>query len=93
MISESRFQIGKNGLTQGVIDSLNLSLKTHDQIRITVLKSLERNREKMILMATDILSRVNYHCRYKIIGFTIILKRTSAKLKKQSAKTNREKSL
>ncbi len=81
MISESRFQIGKNGLTQGVIDSLNLGLKTHDQIRISCLKSLERNKQNLIQMATEIANKVNYHCKYKIIGFTIILRKRSSKPK------------
>ncbi|MDO8509424.1 MAG: YhbY family RNA-binding protein [Nanoarchaeota archaeon] len=82
MMFESRFQIGKNGLTEGVIDSLNLSLKTHDQIRISVLKSSERDKQKVLEMANEIVKKINYHCNYKIIGFTIILKKRSSKPKK-----------
>lgn len=78
---ESKFQIGKNGITQGVIDSLNLSLKTHNQIRISVLKSAERDKKNIILMAEEIKERVIYYSHYKIIGFTIILKRQKSKKK------------
>ena len=83
MISESKFQIGKNGITQGVIDSLNLNLKTRNQVRISVLKSTNRDREKIEGMADEITSKVNYHCNYRIIGFTIILRRQSEKIKLQ----------
>lgn len=82
MTSESRFQIGKNSITQGFIETLNLSFKTHDQIRISLLKSSERDRIKIIAMADEIVQKVNYHCNYRIIGFTIILRKRSSKLKK-----------
>ena len=78
---ESRLQIGKNGLTQGVIDSINLGLKTHDQIRISVLKSVERNKKAIVQMADEISNRANYNCNYRIIGFTIILRKRSSKPK------------
>ena len=81
MNNESKFQIGKNRITKGAIDSLNLSLKTHNQIRISVLKSAERDRNKIILMADEIIQKINCKCKYKIIGFTIVLKRQSSKQK------------
>lgn len=87
MSFESKFQIGKNGITEGVIQSLNQDLKTHHQMRISVLKSAERNKTKIKEMANGILQKVKYPCHYKIIGFTIILKRQSSKYKP------REKSL
>lgn len=81
MIYETKFQIGKDGITQGVLDSLNLSLKTHTHIRISVLKSATRDKEKTKEMAEKIVNILKYKCRYKIIGFTIILRRQSAKKK------------
>ncbi len=67
------FQIGKFGTTPGVIDSLELSLKNHKQIRISALKSSGRNRENIEQMAQDIVSKLKEHCDYAIIGFTIVL--------------------
>ena len=90
MTFESKFQIGKNGLTQGVVDSLNLSFKTHDQIRIAVLKSAERDKQKVIDIAEEIAQKVNYYCSYRVIGFTIILRKKSSKPKSQR---HQEKSL
>lgn len=78
---EVNFQIGKNGLTQGVIDSLDLSLKDHERVRISVLKSSGRDRDSMKLMAHEICDKVSYNCTSTILGFTIILKRQKGKKK------------
>jgi len=75
MMSEAKFQIGKSGITQGVIDSLNLALKNHKRIRIAVLKSAARDKEKLKLMADDLCSKLVAKCGYRILGFTIILVR------------------
>ena len=81
MNSISKFQIGHQGLTPGIINALNTHLKNHYQIRISVLKSANRDKEKVKKMAESIISKVNYKCDYKLIGFTIILIRTSSKEK------------
>ena len=75
----SKFQIGKNGMTGGVIESLNLALKNHRQVRVSVLKSSGRNREKMSEFVSILENALNYKCRYKIIGFTIVIVRLSMK--------------
>lgn len=77
--SAMQFQIGKLGLTENGISSLNNAFKTHSQIRISVLKSATRKREELIKLADKICNSVEYKCNYKIIGFTIILIRLSKK--------------
>ena len=79
MIFESKFQIGKNGVTEGVITALNSNLKTHTQLRISVLKSLTRDKEKIREVTEKIINKLAYKCNYRIIGFTIILKKQSSK--------------
>jgi len=79
MIFEAKFQIGKNGVTQGVIDSINLYFKTHHQLRIAVLKSAGRDKIRMKEMAEDLVSKVAYKSAYRVIGFTIILIKLSKK--------------
>lgn len=73
MKTTTKFQIGKLGVTQGVIDSLTLALKTHKQIRISTLKASGRNKENMKIMANEIISKLITKCGFRIIGFTIIL--------------------
>ena len=70
-----KFQIGKSGVTPGIIESLELALKNHKIIRISVLKSSGRDRESIHDMAQDLISKLKEKCDYKIIGFIIILKR------------------
>ena len=81
MIFEAKFQIGKNGISPGTIESLNLYLKTHNQIRISVLKSAERVKAKIKEMAEEISNKIEYNSRHKIIGFTIILRKSGKKKK------------
>ena len=52
-----KFNIGKNGLTSGVIESLNNAFKTHKVVRIHVLKGAVRDREKVKKMAVMVAKR------------------------------------
>ncbi len=81
MFSESKFQIGKNSLTEGAINSLKQDLKTHKQVRISVLKTATRDKKQLKKIVEEIIQKVNCKCRYKIIGFTIVLRRLSSKAK------------
>lgn len=77
--SVAKFQIGKQGITSGVIDALSLVFKTHKVIRISTLKSSGRDRNSIVQMADELCHRLKQltgkRFVYKIIGFTIILKR------------------
>lgn len=69
----TKFQIGKFGITTGVIDSIELALKHHKQIRISALKSSGRNRDNMKKMGEEIVTKLKEKCDFRTIGFTIIL--------------------
>ena len=69
----TKFQIGKNGPTQGAIESLKLNLKNHKQIRISVLKSSGRDKKKMLDIVNELQEKIPARCNYRIIGFTIII--------------------
>jgi RNA-binding protein YhbY len=81
---EVKYNLGKNGLTPQVMGSLNFALKTHKQIRISVLKSLSRDKQQIKQLAEEMLEKAQYLCKYRIIGFTIILRKQSSKLKHRS---------
>lgn len=74
-----KFQIGKNGVTLGVVESLQLALKNHSQVRISILKSACRDREGLEKLVLDLKEKMPIKCFYRIIGFTIILKKQSNK--------------
>lgn len=86
------FQIGKFGVTPGVIESLTLAFKNHKQIRISTLKSSGRNRDNIEQMAKDIIARLaekKENCDYRIIGFTIILVKHLVPLKPRPKKSKK----
>lgn len=85
MHGEVKFQIGKNGVTPEVIEALKNIFKNYKVVRISTLKSSGRDRESIKLMAQEIsdkLSEGKYP--YRIIGFTIIMKRRLGINKKNS---------
>jgi len=70
---ELKFQIGKNGITPGVIEFLENAFKTHKRIRISVFKSAGRDRESIGKMALELQTKLKRKVDFRIIGFTIIL--------------------
>ncbi len=78
----AKFQIGKNGVTEGTIISLALALKNHKQIRISMLKASGRDRNSVHRTAQELESKLPFKLKTKVIGFTIILVKLSDKAKK-----------
>jgi RNA-binding protein YhbY len=76
-----KFQIGKNGLTPAVLDTIVLTFKNKKQIRISMLKSSGRNHDSIEDTAKQIsqylVEKTKYSYNYRIIGFTIILNKES----------------
>jgi RNA-binding protein YhbY len=73
---QAKFQIGKQGITEGVINSLNQDIKTHRQVRISVLKSATRNREELKQIVETLKTKIKTKCSYRTIGYTIIIIKT-----------------
>jgi len=75
------FQVGKQGVTEGIADSLSLIFRTHKTVRISFLKSSGRDRDKIKEMGDELSAKIAEKLpgRYpfSIIGFTIIMKRRS----------------
>jgi len=86
MSSAVSFQIGKSGVTPGVLSSLAAMLKSHYQVRISLLRSSGRTRGNILSIAEDICSRLpkekGKDYAFRIIGFTIILSKISKREKK-----------
>lgn len=78
MMTIAKFQIGKNGITDGVIEALVSLFKNHKQVRISMLKSSGRSRETIDKMGSEIADRLSKSSikspfEYKVIGFTIVM--------------------
>lgn len=76
-----QFQIGKNGLTETVLLSLDNALKNHSQVRVSVLKSSGRDKAKMQSIAKEIEQKLPTPVLTRVIGFTIIVKKGRPKNK------------
>ena len=70
-----QINIGKNSLTEGIITALKNAFKNHENIKISVLKSGGHEREKIKQMAENIVAKLGKNFTYRIIGFTISLKK------------------
>jgi len=75
----AQIQVGKAGLTQGLLDSITQALKTRRIVKLKTLKSSEfHNRETIKQLAEKIEKQLPEVRISKIIGFTITLKKASS---------------
>mgnify|MGYP001256202773 CR=1 FL=1 len=69
------FQIGKYGLQEGVIKSLKNCFKDRENIKIHVLKSAGHEKQHVKEMAEKIVSGLGNKFSYRVVGFTIFVKK------------------
>ena len=83
-------QIGKQGISDNFILTLQNAFKTHNTIRLAALKASGRDSDSINKVADSIVARLKGSFDYRIIGFTIIMRKKSnttlrnEKLNKQS---------
>ncbi len=68
-------QLGKNGITDNFISTLEDHLKKVKNIKIAVLKSCCRDREELKEIKNKILEKLKGKYSAKTIGYKIILKK------------------
>ncbi len=68
-------QIGKNGLTSGIIENIKNCFKTHNDIKVSLLKSVGHDKKKVREIAEEIQAELGNKYTYKTIGFAIFLKK------------------
>lgn len=68
-------QLGKNGLTAHFIEGLGKTFKNRKVVKVSLLRSYSRDKEEIKNTAEDICAGLKGRFKYKIIGFTIILKK------------------
>lgn len=72
---QATLQIGKNGLTSGILENVKNCFKTRENVKICLLKSVGHDREKVREIAEKIQKELGKKFTYKIVGFTIFLKK------------------
>ena len=68
-------QLGKSGLTEGFIEGLQKNFKSRELIKISVLRSFSRDRDKILELAENIRKALGENYTYRMLGFTIILRK------------------
>jgi RNA-binding protein YhbY len=68
-----KFQIGKNGVSDNFILTLQNAFKYNKNLRISVLKSAITERKKIENITEEIIKKLKGKFNFRIIGFTIIL--------------------
>ena len=66
-----KIQLGKKGLTENFISTLSSAFKTHEVVKIAV----HQHKEETTQMAEEIVNKLGNKYTYKIIGFTIIIRK------------------
>ncbi len=68
-------QIGKQGVTENFINTLESHFKKYENVKISVLKNATRDRDEMKRFSEKILEKLGKKYTTKIIGFTIFVKK------------------
>ena len=73
--SQGKLQIGKNGVTDGFLVTLNNLFKNHGMVRLSVLKGSTRDKGILKEYVEKILNSLGNKYTAKTIGYTIIVKK------------------
>ncbi len=68
-------QLGKNGLTNGFYEAITNIFKKHKNVKISVLKSICRNKAELKKITQKILDNLGNNYTARTIGYTIAVKK------------------
>ena len=74
-MNQATIQIGKNGLSAGIIENLKNAFKTHKAIKIHLLKSAGHDKAKAREIAEQIQEKLGKKYIYRILGFSIFFRK------------------
>lgn len=70
-----KVQLGKQGITDNFISGLQNCFKTHENVKVSVLKSAGHDRDEVKKMSEEIINKLGKKYTAKVIGFTINVKK------------------
>lgn len=74
---QAKILIGKNGLTDGVLNQIKDILKTRKSARISMLKTAVSNKVEAKAVSDKIMASIGDGYRSKLIGHTLVIHRYS----------------
>jgi len=75
MATLTTIQLGKNGLTDNFIITLENHFKKYNNVKVSVLKSCCRDKEELKKISNKIIEKLGKHYTSKTIGYTIAIKK------------------
>jgi RNA-binding protein YhbY len=73
--TQCSFQLGKQGISTNFIKTLKIAFTTHKNVRVCVLKSGGREKQKIKEYREKILEDLGKNFTARIVGFTIFVKK------------------
>lgn len=74
-MKQSHLQLGKNGVTHEFIVTLKSHFENHESVKISVLKTVTRDRVELGKIVDQILEKLGNNYTARTIGFTISIRR------------------
>ncbi|MEK6873637.1 MAG: YhbY family RNA-binding protein [Nanoarchaeota archaeon] len=71
----SSVQIGKNGITENTIETIKTHFKNRLNVKVVFLKGSGRDNKTIKKDAEKILDKLGNNYTYRILGFTIFIKK------------------
>jgi RNA-binding protein YhbY len=76
---QMKFQIGKNGISEGTLLSLKNAFKKHKIVRVSILRGAVRDKTRVKEMAEELMVKLGEGYKYRVIGFVIVILKRSGK--------------
>jgi len=68
-------QIGKQGMTSEFIEQVRSAFKNSEQVRISILKSACRDKEKAQTMGEKLIENLGRNFTYRLIGYVLVVQK------------------
>ena len=75
MILIPAIQIGKNGLSENIIESIKSHFKNHQNIKLVFLRNSLRDKNSVRKSSEEIIEKLGKNYTYRIVGFTVFIKK------------------
>ncbi len=71
----STVQVGKKGVSENLVETLKDHFKKHQNVKVVFLKNSIRDKKKVKKAAEEIVSELGPNYTYRVLGFTIFVKK------------------
>lgn len=68
-------QIGKKGISETTVETVQNHFKNHKNVKLVFLKSSFRDRKKIKKVAEEVTNELGKNYTYRILGFTVFIKK------------------